>query len=207
MIHTNFAAPPGLGIVVLAAGYSRRLGRPKVSARIGGATLLQRTLRALPALARGRIVVVVPPRAARLRAELRDWPIALAENPLRAGGLSSSIRRGLRQARYSAGVLLLPADLAHLERRDILRLIARWRGARRRVVAHRLGGRGAAPLILPRHLIPAGLRISGDAGLRDLIRSLAADAVTLVDVPSAATDVDTSRDLDRARRRARLRMR
>jgi molybdenum cofactor cytidylyltransferase len=203
----NSAAPPGLSIVVLAAGYSRRFGRPKVSARIGGATLLQRTLRTLPSLARGRIVVVVPPRAARIRAELKGYSVALAENPRRAAGLSSSVRRGLRQARYSAGVLLLPADLAHLERRDILRLIERWIGARRRVVARRVGAHGAVPLILPRRLIPEGLRISGDAGLKDLIRRLSPDAITLMDAPSAACDVDTARDLDRARRRTRYRPR
>jgi molybdenum cofactor cytidylyltransferase len=207
MIHTNFAAPPGLSVVVLAAGYSRRLGRPKVSARIGGTTLLQRTLRALPALARGRIVVVVPPRAVRIRTELRGYPVVLAENPGRASGLSSSVRRGLRQARYSAGVLLLPADLAHLERRDIVRLIERWSGARRRVVARRLGTRGAAPLILPRRLIVDGMRISGDTGLKDMIRDMAADTITLMDLPSASPDVDTPRDLDRARRHARYRPR
>jgi molybdenum cofactor cytidylyltransferase len=203
MIHTNSATPPGLGIVVLAAGFSRRLGRAKVSARIGGATLLQTTVRTLAPLARGPIIVVVPPRAARIRAELAGYPVVLTENPCRAAGLSSSVRRGLLQTRYSAAVLLLPADLALLERRDIARLINRWSGARRRVVARRIGARGAAPLILPRRLIPEGLRISGDAGLKGLIQSLAPDTIALVDAPSAAFDVDTPHDLDRARRRAR----
>jgi molybdenum cofactor cytidylyltransferase len=203
MIHTNSRVPPGLSIVVLAAGYSRRLGRPKVSARIGGATLLQRTLDTLPTRVRGRIVVVVPPRAARIRAELRGYPVVFAENPDRAAGLSSSVRRGLRQARYSAGILLLPADLAHLERRDIVRLMGRWAGAPRRVVARRVGAWGGAPLILPRYLVPAGLRITGDAGLKDLVRRLAPDGVTLMEAPSAASDVDTPCDLDRARRHAR----
>jgi molybdenum cofactor cytidylyltransferase len=205
MIHTNSRVPPGLRIVVLAAGYSRRLGRSKVSARIGGATLLQRTLDTLPTRIHGRIVVVVPPRAARIRAELKGYPVVFTENPERAAGLSSSVRRGLRQARYSAGILLLPADLAHLKRRDIVRLMGRWAGAPRRVVARRVGAWGGAPLILPRHLVPAGLRITGDAGLKDLVRRLAPEGVTLMEAPSAASDVDTPRELDRARRRARHR--
>jgi molybdenum cofactor cytidylyltransferase len=204
MIHTNSAAPPGLSVVVLAAGFSRRLGKAKASARIRGATLLQMTVRTLAPLTRGRIIVVVPPRAARIRAELGGYPVTFAENPRRAAGLSSSVRRGLLRARYSAAVLLLPVDLARLERRDIARLIGRWVGARRRVVARRVGARGAAPLILPRRLFLEGLRISGDAGLKDLIRRLPPDALTLVDSPSAAFDVDTPRDLDRARRPMRF---
>jgi molybdenum cofactor cytidylyltransferase len=205
MIHTNSRVPPGLSIVVLAAGYSRRLGQPKVSAKIGGTTLLQRTLGTLTELGGGRIIVVVPPRAARIRAELEGYPVEVVENPERAAGLSSSVRRGLRQARYSAGILLLPADLPHLERREIERLIRRWAAAPRRVVARRLGAWGGAPLILPRRFIPAGLCISGDAGLKDLIRRLAPDAVSLVDIPSAASDVDTPRDLEKARRQAQYR--
>jgi molybdenum cofactor cytidylyltransferase len=205
MIHTNLRVRPGLSIVVLAAGYSRRLGQPKVSAKIGGATLLQRTLNTLPALPRGRIVVVVPPRSARIRAELKGYPVTFSENPQRAAGLSSSVRRGLRQVRYSAGILFLPADLPQLECRDIVRLIKRWAAAPRRVVARRIGAGGGAPLILPRRFVPAGFGIAGDGGLKDLIRRLAPDALSRVDIPSAADDVDTPHDLERARRHARYR--
>jgi molybdenum cofactor cytidylyltransferase len=186
-------------MVVLAAGFSRRFGKPKLLARIGGTSLLAATLRILAPLARNPIIVVVPPRARRLRAELRGCPVRFVENPHRAAGLSSSVRCGLRQARYSAAVLLLPADLGELERRDIARLIARWTASRRRAVARRVGMHGAGPLILPHRLIPDALGISGDAGLRDLIRRLPTDALALVHMPSAALDVDTVHDLARAK--------
>jgi molybdenum cofactor cytidylyltransferase len=188
-------------MVVLAAGFSRRFGKPKLLARVGGMSLLKRTLHILAPLARTRIVVVVPPRAHRMRIELRAYPVRFVENPQRAAGLSSSVRCGLRQARYAGAVLLTPADLAHLERRDIARLIARWSGARRRVTARRVSRHGGAPLILPHRLIPEGLRISGDAGLKELIRHFPPEALALVDMPSAAFDIDTPRDLARARTR------
>jgi molybdenum cofactor cytidylyltransferase len=188
-------------MVVLAAGFSRRFGKPKLLARIGGASLLTATLRILAPLARGPIIVVVPPRARRIRVELRGYPVRFVENPGRAAGLSSSVRCGLRQARYSTAVLLLPADLVELERRDIARLIARWASARRRVVARRAGTHGAAPLILPHRLIRDALGISGDAGLREFIRRLPAEALALVPMPSAALDVDTPHELARARKK------
>ena len=157
MISTNSNVPAALRMVVLAAGFSARLGRPKALARVRGLSLIARTLRTLAPFATAPIIVVVPPRAARLRAELRGHASVLIANPLRNAGLSSSVRRGLRHARYEAAVLIVPMDLAHLERRDIARLIARWRGARRRVAARRIGteGGGAA------HSAPPALSARG----------------------------------------------
>jgi CTP:molybdopterin cytidylyltransferase MocA len=100
--------------------------------------------------------------------------------------------------------LLLPVDLVDLERRDIARLIARWCGARRRVAARRVEAHAGAPLILPRWLYARAATIAGDVGLRELVRRLPRHAVSLTDLPSAELDVDTPRDLERARRRTRL---
>jgi molybdenum cofactor cytidylyltransferase len=213
MIPTNSAARPArsatrpaLRIILLAAGFSVRLGKPKALARIRGVSLIERTLRVLAPLTPTPIIVVAPPRAARLRAELRAHRAIFAENPQRGRGLSSSVRRGLRRARYAAGVLFVPVDLPYLERRDIARLIARWQGARRRVIARRLAapqpGAGA-PLILPRRLYVRAGRIAGDLGLKELVRDLPPEEMALVAVPSAEFDVDTPPDLERARRKPR----
>lgn len=205
MISMKPARLPAPRVVVLAAGLSIRLGKPKALARVRGRSLIERTLRVLAPFAATAIIVVVPPRASRLRAELRGHRSMLVANPHRAEGLSSSVRRGVRQARYAPAVLLVPVDLPHLERRDIGRLIARWRGARRRVAARRLAAEAAAPLILPRRLYPSALGIAGDVGLKALIRHLPAQDVALVRLDSAAFDVDTARDLQRARRHTQRR--
>jgi molybdenum cofactor cytidylyltransferase len=193
-------------MVVLAAGFSTRMGRPKALTRVRGASLIARTLQVLAPLASAPIIVVVPPRATRLRAELRRHRAVLVANPLRSDGLSSSVRRGLRHARYAAAVLLVPMDLPSLERRDVARLIMRWRGARRRVAARRIGAEAGAPLILPRRLYPRARAITGDVGLKALVRHLPPQDIALVRLDSAAFDIDTARDLERARRRTRPRV-
>jgi molybdenum cofactor cytidylyltransferase len=203
MIPTNVATEPSPRIVVLAAGFSARLGSPKALSRIRGVTLLRRTVRTLAPLTAGRIIVVVPPRAARARAELRRQRVDFAESRHRSRGLSASVRCGLLRARYSAAVLLLPVDLAWLDRREIARLIGHWRSSRRAVVARRVGARAGTPLILPRRLYPEALRIGGDLGLKELANRLHRDELKLFDLPSAVLDVDTPDDLRRARRRLR----
>lgn len=201
MIPTNAAA--GLRIVVLSAGYSARLGRSKALSTIRGVTLLRRTVRALGPLAASRIIVVLPPRAARARAELRGHRVDFAVSRHRSRGLSASVKCGLLRARYSAAILFLPVDLACLDRRELTRAIVRWQSSRRSVIARRVGNRAGTPLILPRRLYCRAQRIGGDLGLRDLVNALIPAELTLIDLPSAALDVDTREDLDRARRRLR----
>jgi molybdenum cofactor cytidylyltransferase len=201
MIPTNAVA--GVRLVVLSAGFSARLGSPKALAGIRGVTLLRRTVRTVAPLAAARVIVVLPPRAVRARAELRGERVDVAVSSRRSQGLSASVRAGLFRARYSAAVLILPVDLPWLECREIARLIARWRLSRRSVVARRVGERAGTPLVLPRRLYAKAQRIGGDLGLRNLVNGLPADELELLDVPSAALDVDTPEDLRLARRRLR----
>ncbi len=198
----NGASRPTLRFVILAAGFSTRLGQPKTLARVRGVSLIRSTVRLLAPLAASKIMVVIPPRAVRIRAEVPGRQTLWVENLQRASGLASSVRRGLTAARRGAAVMLLPVDLAHLKRRDLERLIARWEGARRRVIATRYGAHGGAPLIVPRWLYSRAQLIRGDRGLQDLIGSLPPEHFTLVSLPGATHDIDTPQDLRRARRRA-----
>jgi molybdenum cofactor cytidylyltransferase len=199
----NPARSSKLQIVILAAGFSSRLGQPKPLARVHGVSLLRRTLNVASSLGAHRIVVVVPRNATPYRIEARGFRVSWAKNARRMQGLSSSVRRGITAASHASGVLLLPADLIHLESRDLFRLVRRWRGAPRRVVARKIGLAGAIPLILPRWLFARTAALTGDVGLRELIRQLPGECRVLVAMPSADWDVDAPQDLNAARRRFR----
>ncbi|HEV7612861.1 MAG TPA: NTP transferase domain-containing protein [Steroidobacteraceae bacterium] len=204
----NAATLTRLQVIVLGAGFSSRLGCPKALVRVRSLTLLRRTLLLAARVSPAQIIVVLPPRAARYRIEARGLKVAFSPNPHRAAGLSSSVRRGIARARYSAAVLLLPVDLVALQHRDMERLVSRWRSTRRSVIARRIGPQGGAclagiPLILPRWLYARARAVSGDIGLRELVNGLPASQRTLVELPSAEMDVDTAQDLRAARDRLR----
>ena len=194
-----------LQIVVLAAGYSIRMGKPKALAKIHGISLIRRTITLLAPFAVNKVIIVTPPRARRMRIELRGLPVRFISNPARARGLSASVIRGLHAARCSGAALLIPVDLAELNVRDIARLASRWSSAKRRVIAHRLGDRASIPLILPRWLYPRAHTLAGDVGLRALLADLPIAASILLQLPSAHRDTDTPQDLRDARRRAHFR--
>jgi len=192
-----------LQIIILAAGFSSRLGQSKALARIHGVSLLRRALTAAAGIKGSRITVIVPRKAAQYRREGRGMRVAWVVNTRREEGLSSSVRRGIAAGRHSAGILIMPTDLANLKGPELERLVRRWQATPRRLVARRIGGSGGTPLILPRWLYGRALNIDGDVGLRQLLGQLSAEQQVLVELPSAAADVDTPEDLHNARRRYR----
>lgn len=199
----NSTYPRKLQIVILAAGFSGRFGRPKTLARLHGVSLLRRTLKLASSLGAERISVVVPRNAARYRVEGSGIKVRWAVNSRRAQGLSSSVRVGLAEARYFAAVLFMPADLVQLKSRELRRLIRRWQSTPRRLIARRIDLAGATPLILPRWMYRRVVTLTGDVGLRELVRQLPPNSRVLVEMPSAVQDVDTPQDLRAARRRFR----
>src|SRR5437899_1687246 len=87
-----------IAAVVIASGYSRRMGRSKLTLELGGATFLQRAIRAASeAELIGRRLVVVRPEDAYLVAESMDGgatakPVETLTNPFAADGQSASVR-------------------------------------------------------------------------------------------------------------------
>lgn len=204
MITTNASRLPTLQVVILAAGASRRLGQPKPLARIHGVALLRSTALKVRGLSRVPPIIVAPARSSALRCSMRGLAVRWISNPQRAAGQSTSVRLGIKMARFAPAVLILPCDLAQLKRRDLIRMVARWRSGHRYVVARRVGSESAgAPLILPRVHYPLAQQMTGDIGLRDLVNTLPVGQKRLLWLPSAADDIDTRRHLDAARRRWR----
>jgi molybdenum cofactor cytidylyltransferase len=197
---------PRLAVVILAAGFSSRLGRPKALARLRGISLLRRTAAVATRLSPTELIVVIPRQATTYRMDARGLALRFVHNPRRAEGLSSSVQRGIAAARYSSALLLLPVDLPTLQYRDLAQLVSHWRAARRCVIARRVGhgstARGGVPLILPRWLYAQARGVRADVGLRDFIGGLPSAQRVLLNLPSAALDIDTPDDLRAARRRA-----
>jgi len=185
-------APRGL---VLAAGGSRRLGRPKQTVRIDGVPLLRRTVLIVAEICGSPVTVVTGANAEHAAACVADLDIVLAHNPRWASGLSGSLAVGLESLAAGCGAArVVPCDLPRLSRADLASLLAAWTQAPDRPAAASHGGVVGAPAILPERMFPELLSGSGDTGARDLLRR--GDVpVTTVDLPSAAIDLDRCEDI------------
>ncbi|MCL6552819.1 MAG: nucleotidyltransferase family protein [Firmicutes bacterium] len=103
---------PGPAAVVLAAGASTRMGRPKLALPVRGVPMLRRVVEAAAASRCTEVVVVLGgAHAAVYRPLLDGLPVRVAENPDPAEGMGSSIRAGVAAVSPEAsGVVILLAD-------------------------------------------------------------------------------------------------
>ncbi len=175
--------------VVLAAGASARLGQSKQQVRLGGETLLERSVRVAHLAGLDPVFVVVAPGKAT---EAGDRAQVLV-NTEAAEGMASSIRVGIAAAAVAqvTGVVILACDQPAVTP-EHLRELARGGGE---AVASEYAGRKGVPAYLPAAAFPELLKLRGDAGARGLLRSARA-----VELDNGELDVDTAEDLARARR-------
>jgi molybdenum cofactor cytidylyltransferase len=188
-------------VVLLAAGGSRRFGRPKQLARIAGESILRRAVRSAVAIAPGGCVVVLGAQAERLRQELSGLPAQVVVNRAWRRGLSSSLVAGLDALPQTArAALLVLADQASLGPGDLALVAAAWQARPRSVVASLAGGVLGPPAVFPRRHFGELRRLRGDQGARDLLRH-PGRPVVVIELPAAALDVDTPADAARVRQR------
>lgn len=187
-----------LACIVLAAGGSRRLGRPKQLVRFRSRPLLVRAVEAAADASRARPIVVLGAQALRLRSVLirSKRPCVAVENPGWHAGLASSLRAGLEAVPDDAdAALIVLADQPLVDAAALRRLVAAWRRRPGLPAAAAYEGRLGVPAIVPRRLWPALRRLEGDAGARHVLA--AAPRVTAVAMPEAALDLDRPEDLAR----------
>jgi molybdenum cofactor cytidylyltransferase len=181
--------PPGMHwCLVLAAGGSRRLGRPKQFVSIGGRPLVELAcLRALATRPAG-VVVVTGAHGARTRALLARLPVVVVRNAAWREGMAGSLRAGLGRIPSSApSVLVTTVDQWRVVAADLRRVV---RGSAPAAAAYD-GARGV-PALLPRRWRAHLLALRGDRGARTLLGGAGVRSVTM---PSAAFDLDTPQDL------------
>ena len=171
-------------IIVLAAGASKRLGRPKQLLQFEGETLVARAARIAAAVA--PTIVVIPVDDA-IREGLPSQTVRILENPARDEGVASSIRLGVAAA--EGDVVLMTCDQP-LITGDHLRALL---DAQSPIAATGYKGIAGVPAFFAAKFRDELLALRGDVGARGLIERHRDELVT-VPFEAAALDVDTAAD-------------
>jgi len=184
--------------VLLAAGGSRRLGHPKQLLRRQGRPLLLHAMdAALAAAPSAPLIVVLGAHRIRLRLVLRRAAskALVVINPRWAEGLASSLQAGLDSVpRNTRAILVQLVDQPRVDADALRALLNAWRRRPGAPAAARYDNRAGVPAVLPRSAWRSVRALRGDSGARALLRD--ARALTLVDMPQAAVDLDTQEDVN-----------
>jgi len=187
-----------ISAIVLAAGASRRMGRPKPLISMGGRTLLQRTLEPLQTSGVDEIVVVLGHRAEDIMPTLRGSGCRVVINRRYARGMSSSIQRGLVSVHPRArAVLVVLGDQPHIRPEVIDLLVERFRRGDGTIVAPVYRGRRGHPVLFGRDQWDRLRALRGDVGARKLLDRYSREVCRVeVDDPGILADIDRPGDVD-----------
>jgi molybdenum cofactor cytidylyltransferase len=191
--------------VVLAAGSSTRMGRPKANLPIGttGDTFLTHIVATLLASGIDDVVVVVGHErdAVVQSVSERGLTLRFVENADYAEGQLSSLLAGLRVVDRPGvtGMLVTLVDVPFVSAETVRAVVARYRTTRARIVRPARGCEHGHPMIFDRSMFDLLRRADPDAGAKPVVRAHATpEGEVAVGDDGAFTDIDTPEEYARA---------
>ncbi len=183
--------------VVLAAGESRRMGRPKQLLELCGRPMLEHVLLMLSGLFERVVVVLGHAHEEVLNAVEVPGNALIVFNPRYGEGISTSVRAGLSAVEADAYLIYL-GDMPCVRPTTIAALVEAYRrGGRPAAVPTYRGTRGN-PIVVSRALKPLAEALVGDRGLSGVLDAVDPLYVE-VDDGGILIDVDTPRDVEALR--------
>lgn len=187
--------------IVLAAGASQRMGRPKPLLPFGDRPMIARVMESLASVPEAHpIVVVTRGDNAEIAAALAAYRVDITVNPAPSGGMISSLRLAIVSlpSRIDAFLLLL-GDQPTVLPSTIRALLDAWNTTRAAIVLPTHRGRRGHPLLFAASCAPQILALPPGGTLRAVVTANSAHIVEVeTSDPSVVEDVDTPEDYERA---------
>lgn len=187
---------------MLAAGASKRLGRPKQLLPFKGTTLLAYMVDLVTAVVPSTVVVLGANRdEIEHDLQLHGLNVSIACNPDWEEGMASSIRCGLQELLLLepdvTGVFFTVCDQPFLTKSLLWEMKTRKHKTRKRIIACRYSSPDSlgTPVLFDRSLLEELFDLQGDAGAKKVVLKHLED-VEIVSFPLGRIDVDTEHDYD-----------
>jgi molybdenum cofactor cytidylyltransferase len=184
--------------IVLAAGRSSRMGRPKALLPAGRETFLARAVHLLAQAGCRTVLAVIAADDEDGAACALEAGAIVVRNPDPDSEPVDSVRAGLQASPDAEAVVILPVDLPLIRPATVAALIRAWRTSAAAIVVPEYDGSTGHPMVLDRSLFADVLVRSLPDGLHTLIEECA-DTLTAVSVPDPGihADIDTPNEYAR----------
>jgi molybdenum cofactor cytidylyltransferase len=160
--------------VVLSAGESSRMGRPKALLPIGNQNFIERIVAALKQSQAGRILVVLGHNADEMRQQIEHLGIDIVINPQYKKGQLSSLQSAIRSIEKDDdcdGLLVHLVDHPYIDARLVDLMIQRFYKTKRLIVVPRHHGKRGHPVIFSRELFGELLTAPIDEGAKTVVNA------------------------------------
>jgi molybdenum cofactor cytidylyltransferase len=190
--------------VILSAGESSRMGRPKALLPIDGVRFIERIVTTLKATRVGRIVVVLGHNITELRQKISDLPVDLVINPDYKRGQLTSLVAAIRNietgkdAERVDGILVHLVDHPYINADLVNLMIDRFYETKKLIVVPRYQNRRGHPVIFSRALFAELLAAPLDRGAKAVVHAHRDETLEIdTNDEGAIIDIDTPEEYRR----------
>ena len=190
-------SPENIGIIILAAGASNRLGKPKQLLQFEGETLLKRAVRTALASRCRSVIVVLGAQAENPKREIAEFDVEIVENPNWENGMGTSIQIGLKSLLMIhpdvSGVILTVCDQPFVSANLISQIVESFQTTNAPIVACSYEDTIGVPALFSRQFFPEFMALKADNGAKKIIFE---HREKVIEIPfeAGAIDIDTEQD-------------
>lgn len=185
-------------VVVLAAGASRRMGRPKQGLEYQGEPLVKHAVAAALDVS-DRVLVVTGANNKITEDAIAGMMVTVVHNEDWESGMASSIFAGIEfldaGEAFDAGVIITTCDQPMLTADHLQALVNEKEATGAGIVASEYSGTLATPAIFDRKYFPELKALKGDKGAKELFLQHASDTRSIA-FPGGEIDIDTETDYE-----------
>jgi molybdenum cofactor cytidylyltransferase len=189
--------PENIGIIILAAGASTRMGEPKQLLPIRDQTLLAKVLKTALGSSAKYVITVLGANENILRDAIEWHSVGIVNNTTWEKGIGSSIKAGVQSLMSSVsnlnGVILVVCDQPLLTSQHLTKLIEASEQAQEKIIASAYANTLGAPVCFPKKYFQHLLTLEDHEGAKKIIQQFS-NEVTSIDFPGGEIDLDTMDD-------------
>jgi molybdenum cofactor cytidylyltransferase len=178
--------------VILSAGESSRMGRPKALLPIDGQTFIEKIVGAIKQTEVGKVIVILGHHAEEMRRRIEHLPVEILVNPDYKLGQLSSLQVAVRRLEKEAdcdGLLVHLVDHPYIDAKLVEVMTERFRATGKLIVVPRHDGRRGHPVIFARKLFDELLAAPMDQGAKAVVNAHRDDTLE-IDTQDAGVTVD-----------------
>lgn len=186
--------------IILAAGLSRRMGRPKLLLEVEGRPIIRHAVERVISAGIRQVLVVAPPEHEALARALDGLEVRFAVNPIPEAGQGSSVSVGVRAlAAGTTAVLIALGDQPGVPAEVIPALLEALKTSGKSIAAPRYADGLGNPVLFAASVFPELLVLPGDRGARAVVEQ-DPSRLAQVDIGSPMPrDIDTPEDYESLR--------
>lgn len=177
--------------IILASGYSRRMGRNKLLLQYKGKMLIEHTIEVIKQGCFLEVAIVAREEEVIKIGKRNGLKVIKNKNAVK--GISESVKLGVTHTTETDGYMFFTADQPFLDKDTINGLIYEFKEASGYIIVPRCDGRRGNPVIFPYTFKEDFLKLEGDVGGKIIINKNL-DKVKFVEIHDSTKlfDIDTN---------------